>query len=1055
MKRMCFTVMLCCFILPGLIMAQGMTSSAFSGLVTDSDGNPIVGATITALHTPTGTVYTAVTRQDGLFYIPAVRTGGPYTVKVVMDPFKTQELQGLTLKLGEDRNLKFKLALEMIMEEVTVEATNPIISEGRTGASQNVSTGIIESMPSIGRSFDDFARLAPQVDSRGSGAFSAAGKSSRYNNIQIDGAVNNDLFGLGSSGTPGLAAPISLDAVQEFQLVIAPYDVRQGGFTGSSLNAITRSGANMFSGSAYYFGRNQNFVGQGPDKTDYGKFSETQYGFRLGGPILKDKLFFFISGELGNNNSPPTYVIDDSGSSNDFGGASITVADAQRFVSILKDKYGYDPGGFGEGHKEVINDNGKLFARLDYNISDKHRLTLRHNYVSGTSDRTPSAARSYVFPFGDVYYQMENKTNSTVLQLNSTLGKNLFNELTLNYTTIRDQRTTGDILFPQVNVVVAGGNNFTAGTEQYSGANALDQDIIEITDNLTWYMGKHTFTIGTHNEIFNFANLYIRNYYGYWEFSSLDNFAIGKASRYNHDFYNLGTDSKEKWWAEFGVMQLGGYVGDNWAVLPNLKLTIGLRLDMPIVNDTPSANAIVEQIYGIKTDQVASGNMMYSPRLGFNWDVFKNKKTQVRGGIGIFSGRTPYVWISNQFSNTGLEFTRYSINNPTFSFVADPLNQPENGSLPGYSQLVSGISEVDVIDENFTYPQVLRTNLAVDHELPFGIIGTLEFIYSKNLNDILYQNLNLRETGAAALGDRTMYARDVDVTKYGSKKFNDVIYLTNSTQGYQYSLSLQLQKSFNKNSWANASYTYGQAKDVNSGTSSQAASNFGYNPIRYDANDPELVWSNYDVRHRLAAAISYSFNFLKKAPTSFGLFYGSRSGRPYSTTYNPTGGTDANGDGSNGNDLMYIPNNIGEVIMVDTKGIVLADQQTAWNQLNEYIEGDPALADARGSIVARNASREPWYHTLDARLAQDIPLPVLKDNRLQLTLDIVNLLNMLNSEWGKLQYVSNQNDTPVTFKGIDAATGKQKLFFTPRDRFSLSQLSSRWQIQLGIRYLFN
>jgi hypothetical protein len=1041
--------MLCCLMLPGLIMAQGMTSAAFNGLVTDSDGNPVVGATITALHVPTGTVYTAVSRQDGLFNIPAVRVGGPYTVKVVMDPFKTQELQGITLKLGEDRNLKFKLALEMIMEEVTVEATNPIISEGRTGAAQNVSTGIIESMPSIGRSFDDFARLAPQVDARGGGAFSAAGKSSRYNNIQIDGAVNNDLFGLGGSGTPGLSAPISLDAVQEFQLVIAPYDVRQGGFTGSSLNAITRSGANQFSGSAYFFGRNQDFVGKGPDQTDYGTFSENQYGFRLGGPVIKDKLFFFVSGELGKNNSPTTYVIDDSGASNDFGGSSISKADADRFISILKDIYGYDPGGYGPGHKEVINDNGKLFARLDYNITDKHRLTLRHNYVSGTSDRTPSAARSYVFPFGDVYYQLENKTNSTVLQLNSTVGKNLFNELTLNYTTIRDKRTTEGELFPQVLVNIAGGNSFTAGTEQYSGANGLNQDIIELTDNLTWYMGKHTFTIGTHNEFFNFANLYIRNYYGYWEFSSLDNFAIGKASRYNHDFYN--GDPKEKWWAEFGVAQIGGYIGDNWAVLPNLKLTLGVRLDVPIINDIPAENPLVREIYGVGTDQVASGNLMFSPRLGFNWDVFKDKKTQVRGGIGIFSGRTPYVWISNQFSNTGMEFTRYSISNPTFSFVPDPLNQPESG----YPQLVSGISEVDVIDENFVYPQVLRTNVAVDHELPFGIIGTLEFIYSKNLNDILYQNLNLRQTGSLGVGQRVMYARDVDVVEYGSKKFNDVIYLTNSNKGYQYTFSLQLQKNFNKNSWANASYTLGQAKDVNSGTSSQAASNFGYNPIRYDVNDPEMTWSNYDVRHRLAAAVSYTFNFIKKAPTSIGLFYSSRSGRPYSTTYNSSGGTDANGDGAYGNDLIYVPASINEVIMVDTKGVVLADQQAAWDLFNEYIEGDPALVAARGSIIERNASREPWYHTLDARLAQDIPLPVLTDHRLQVTLDIVNLLNMLNSEWGKLQYVSNQNDTPVTLKGIDAATGKQKLYFAPRERFALSQLSSRWQIQLGIRYLFN
>ncbi|MCU0235636.1 MAG: carboxypeptidase regulatory-like domain-containing protein [Acidobacteria bacterium] len=1039
MKRTFFAVLLCCLILPGLAMAQGVTSAAFNGLVTDVDGNPIVGAAITALHTPTGTVYTAVSRIDGLFNIPAVRVGGPYTVTFKMDPFKTQELKGITLKLGEDRNLKIKLALETIAEEITVIASNPIISEGRTGASQNVSTAIIESMPSIGRSFDDFARLAPQVDPRGSGAYSAAGKSSRYNNIQIDGAVNNDLFGLGSSGTPGLATPISLDAVQEFQLVIAPYDVRHGGFTGASLNAITRSGTNAFSGSAYYFGRNQDFVGKGPDNKAYGAFTEKQYGFRLGGPIVKDKLFFFLSGEMGDNKVPTNWVIDDSGSSNDFGGTNVNKADADRFISILKNKYGYDPGGYGEGYKDVIQDNSKLFLRMDYNISDKHRLTLRHNYVTGSRDNNPSKASSYVFPFGDVYYELTNTTNSTVAQLNSTLGNNLFNEFIVNYTTIRDSRAVGDKRFPQVNVAIAGGYRLTAGTEQYSGANSLDQDIIELTDNLTWYKGKHTFTIGTHNEFFNFGNVYIRNYNGYWEFNSLNDFEIGKASRYYHDFYT--SNPKEKWAAKFGVMQLGAYAGDNWAVLPNLTLTIGLRLDVPIINDIPAANPKVEQIYGIKTNQAASGNLLFSPRIGFNWDVNKDKKTQVRGGIGIFSGRTPYVWISNQYSNTGMEFTRFDLRNPVFSFVPDASNQPESG--PG---LVSGTSEVDIIDENFTYPQVLRTNLAVDQELPWGVIGTLEFIYSRNINEILYQNLNLRKTGATAVGGRIMFARDF------SKSFTDVIYLTNSTKGYQYTLSAQFQKSFNKNSWANFSYAYGEAKDVNSGTSSQASSNFVYNPIRFDANDPELTWSNYDVRHRIGAAISYTFNFLKDAPTSIGLFYGARSGRPYSTTYNYY---DANGDTAAGNDLVYVPASINDVIMVDSSGNVIADQNKAWNELNAFIGEDPGLSDYRGKIVPRNASREPWYHGLDARLAQDIPVPGLKDHRLQITLDVVNVLNLLNNEWGKSWYVSNQNDTPWTLKGIDAATGKQKVNFAPRAHYVLSQLGSRWQMQLGLRYSFN
>jgi hypothetical protein len=1046
MKRMLFTLVLCCFILPGLIMAQGVTTAAFNGLVTDSDGNPIVGATITALHTPTGTVYTGVSRIDGLFNIPAVKVGGPYTVTVSMDPFKTQEVNGITLKLGEDRNLKFKLALEAIAEEITVVASNPIISESRTGAAQNVSASIIESMPSIGRSFDDFARLAPQVDARGGGAFSAAGKNNRYNNIQIDGAVNNDLFGLSNSGTPGLAAPISLDAVQEFQLVIAPYDVRQGGFTGSSLNAITRSGTNTLSGSAYFFGRNQDFVGKGPDKTAYGTFSEAQYGFRVGGSVIKDKLFFFLNGEMGKRNSPPDFVIDDMGGSNDFGGTNVNVADAERFISILKNKYGYDKTGtYGTDRFTRDQDNSKIFFRMDYNISDKHRLTLRHNYVNGLTDNPASLAGGKVFAFEDVFYTLRNKTNSTVAQLNSTFGKNLYNELILNYTTIRDSRETGDTLFPQIDVQVKNTYRLTAGTEQYSGANGLNQDIFELTDNLTFYKGKHTFTVGTHNEFFNFQNLYIGNYYGFWTFNSLDDLETGKASGYEYSYSNVAGESK--WWAKFGVMQLGAYAGDSWAVKPNLALTLGVRLDVPIINDTPSANPKVEQLYNIKTDQVASGNLLFSPRIGFNWDVYNDKKTQLRGGIGVFSGRTPYVWISNQFSNTGIEITRISVytkyGQTVPTFVDDPENQPRTG-------FTASTNEINLIDKDFKYPQVLRTNLAVDHQLPLGIIGTLEFVYSKNMNDILYQNINMKPlaTSTTLINDgRPLFTKI-------SKDFSNVIYLTNSNKGYQYSLSLQLQKNFARGSWINAAYTYGQAKDVNSGTSSQARSNYRYNPSGGDPNDPPLAWSNYDVRHHIGIGLSYTADWLKNAPTTISMFYGGRSGRPYSTTYTSSS-SDVNGDNMSDNDLIFVPTGLTQVIMVDSNGAALADQNAAWAKLDAYISQDPALNDARGKIVARNASREPWYHSVDARLLQDIPIPGLKDNKLQFTADVINLLNLFNKDWGVYKYVYNQNDTPVTFKGIDTATGKQKINFSEKaNPFSVSQLASRWQVQLGLRYSF-
>jgi len=1041
MKKLYVAIILGFMILPGLILAQSVTTAAFSGTVVDSDGKGLPGVRIKALHVPTGTAFETLSRIDGRFDIPFVKVGGPYTFTAALTGFAPKTLTIIGLRLGENRDVRLTLAQERIEENVTVTASSPVVSQSRTGASMNVSTTVIESMPSISRTFDDFARLAPQVDARGGGAFSAAGRNSKYNSIQIDGAANNDLFGLSGSGAPGLSAPISLDAVQEFELVLAPYDVRYGGFTGAGLNAITRSGTNTFAGSAYYFGRNQDFIGKGPDQTKYSTFADKQFGLRVGGPVVKDKVYFFLSAEMGRRNSPTTYVIDDSGTSNDFGGASVSVADAQRLVSILKNQYGYDPGGFGADYKKPAANNDKIFFRVDVNLSSKHRLTLRHNYVNGLQDNGPSKASSTVFAFGDDYYRLASKTNSTVLQLQSTLGLNLFNELIVNYSTIRDAREIPSTLFPQVNVAIAGSYRLTAGSEQYSGANSLDQDILEITDNLTWSLGNHMLTLGTHNEFFKFANVYIRNLYGYWEFSSLDNFEKGIASRYYHDFYTA--DPTQKWAARFSVAQFGGYIGDKWAVRPNLFLTFGARLDIPIINNTPAANPTVAGIFNIKTDQAASGNVLFSPRFGFNWDVASDKSTQVRGGVGLFSGRTPYVWISNQFSNTGMEFTRLDIRNPTFAFVKDPLNQPTGGA--GLT------SEVDLIDANFTYPQLFRANVAVDRELPFGIIGTVEFIYSKSLNEINYQNLNIRKLDAIGMGGRYLYARDV------SALYTDVIYLTNTNKGYQYSLSVQLQKNFSNRSWINAFYSYGQAKDINSGTSSQASSNFAYNNIRYNPNDPELTWSNFDVRHRLGAAFSWQFKIFKNAPTTLSMFYGGRSGRPYSTTYNFF---DANGDAASGDDLVYVPASQSEVLFVNSSGVPLADQDTAWASFNKFISGDPGLDGSRGKIAPRNVSREPWYHTLDIRIAQDIPVPVVNGHRLQFTLDIINLLNLFNHDWGRSYYVSNQNDTPWTLQGsnygVDAATGKMRIQWTDRpNRFAMSQLGSRWQIQAGFRYSFD
>jgi hypothetical protein len=1046
MKKMLLTVMLCCFVLPGLIMAQGTTTSAFSGQVTDIDGNPVVGATISVLHTPTGTVYTAISRQDGQYNIPAVKAGGPYTVTVIMDPFKTQELKGIIVKLGENRSLKFKLVLETISEVITVTASNPVISESRTGASQNVSQELIQNLPTITRSLSDFTRMSPQVlnNEETDGAFNAGGRSSRYNNIQIDGAQSNDLFGLGATGTPGSQSEstvISLDAVQEFQVVVAPYDVRQGMFTGGGVNIITKSGRNKAFGSLFYEGRNKSLVGKGIDGLNLADFTDGVFGGSFGGPIVKDKLFFFVNGELENKKTPLDYYVDGSGASFDFG----SLPEVQRFVQILQNKYGYDAGSYGQmtAKKNKLN----LFGRIDWNINNNNRLTLRSSILSSDMESLSRTSNSS-FNLGNAGVIYQTRSHSTVLQIDSTLSQNLFNQLIINYQHVQDTPTYMGTAFPSISVKISGNKTLYAGSEQYRHINILKQDLIEITDNMTLFKGNHTLTFGTHNEIFKFYNAYVQFAFGKYGFNSLDDLEAGKASSYDR-YYSLTDDPNTP--SKFSVFQLGLYGMDEWKVSPKLKLTLGLRADVPIFPDTPYENPKVEAAFGIPTNQTPTGNILWSPRLGFNYQIGENQDMQIRGGIGIFSGRTPYVWISNQYGNTGVDLGRYQLFS-SITFRPDINNQYTNPS-PVYD------GDICLNSKDYRFPQVMRTSLAIDKKLPFGFTGTVEFVYSKTVKDIFYQNINIAATGAVNTFDgRPLFGKQSTAggssTKYGTptwvnKNFKNVLLLTNTNQGYTWNASIQLQKEWGAaGNSINLVYSFGRAKDVSTPTSSRAISNWQYNMTQGDPNKQFLFDSVFDPGQRILFAISKRFDFFKNAPTNLSVVYNGHSGARYSTIFY----NDVNGDGAL-NDLMWVPKSADQIIL--TKG--------TWEQLDAYIKSDPGLEKYRGQILPRASSRENWYNGCDLRLAQQIPVPIATGHRVEVYLSVKNFFNMLNKKWGVFRYFAYE-DAPLTFMGYDSATGKPKFEFygktdsadlTNNDfRYTINQMLSRWQMLLGVNYRF-
>ena len=1027
------------------IFAQGVTTAAISGIITDQNGDALPSATVMAVHEPTGTQYGTTTLLNGRFNILGLRVGGPYKVTVSYVGYKTETRKNIFLELGENLTLNMQLSTsEVKLSEVKVTANrNPIISSDRTGSFENVSAKQIQEVPTISRTFQNFAKLSPLFSGTN---MQAAGRNNRYNNIQIDGTQYNDLFGLGSSGTPGGQTgsnPISLDAIQSFQVVIAPYDVRYGGFTGGGINAITRSGTNNYEGSVYGYGRNQAFSGLSPDanQTKLNNFNDDQYGVRFGGPIVQDKLFFFTNLELTQHTTPL------SNTALGPQGNAINQALADSLSAILG-AHGFNAGS--TATTNVQQPSTKFFLRFDYNIDENNKLTLRNNYVHSYQDNLNNRGATYALSFDSYNYRITNTTNSTVLQLNSTLGNQLSNELILGYTSISDRRGPTGSPLPEINVVMNGGFTLYAGTDRFSSANALDQHIFEFTDNLTYITGNHILTFGTHNEFFSFKNLFIRSYWGYYQYrvNYLSQLNFNSPSFYQR-VYSRTSDPQPA--AQFSVNQLGFYAQDEWSVMPNVKLTYGLRLDIPIFPTKPSQNDSVSFYFpGYNTSNIPSGNILWSPRVGFNWDINGDHVNQLRGGVGIFTGRVPYVWMSNNYGNTGTMIAEVDGFAGT-QFSADPYNQPGVGApgtgAPKYT------SEIDLVNPNLKMPQVLRFDVALDRQLPYDVTGTIEALYSKSLNDMMYNEINLNPIKGYLPDGRPMYGG----TNSGNNNFLGMYYLTNTSQGYQYNFSVQLQRNVPIGISGNIGYTYGRAFDQNGVLSSQAQSQMNYNPIAYNPNNPSVTTSDFEVRNRIFASVTYTQEFFENAPTSISLYYNGQTGQPISYMVNG----DMNNDGFYGNDLFYIPQNDGDIELGTVKnGAYTAANAATYASFDSFINNNAYLSSHRGTIAQRNASTYPWRNELDMRISQTLPAFSAK-HFFQISLDILNLPNLLKSTWGWDVSGGYNTYNVVSFSGYDTKTKPGTSipvygFRAPANNlaWNYDNLTSRWTMQLGLRYTF-
>jgi Carboxypeptidase regulatory-like domain len=1017
--------------------AQTITTGTLSGTVEDQQGGRLPGATVEAVHVATGTTYNTVTSApDGRYSILNVRVG-TYNIKVTLSGFKPAERKDVTVGLGEDKAVAVKLELAQVAETVTVVAETSAIDLSRAGTAGSISNEVKEALPTITRGITDIARTNVYFNPMGlnedTPVSSVAGRSQRYNSFQIDGAVNNDLFGLAAGGgSPGGNAgtqPIAFDAIQEIQLVVSPYDIRQSGFSGGGINAITKSGTNALHGSAFLYGRNQKWVGKGITNTAISTFRDKQGGGSLGGKVVQNKVFFFGTLDYGRKATPAGVSVGGTGVQFLPGNEALV----DRFIADLKNLYGYDLGPSAKNEYTRETNSDKFFGRADFNIG-RSQLTVRHNYVNARNDVGTPTTGLYIFPDG--FYRFGSKTNSTVGQLTSRFGAAV-NEARVAYTRVREQRGTQPCCpnpFPNVTVNLLGTVQARAGIETFSGANQLDQDIVEITDDYTKVMGRHQITLGTHNEFFKFRNLFIRDFYGNYTFTSLANFESGAAQNFSHSF-SATSDPLQP--AKFGVNHMGFYAGDQWHFSQKLTLTGGARLDVVRFPDTPNANPVAEQNFGYRTD-IVPNNVLFSPRVGFNWARRGDLSEQIRGGIGLFAGRTPYVWMSNQYGNTGVDFTRLSVTNGSQKFVSDPLNQPTSVSGTG-----AATNEIDLIDPNFKYPSVIRGNLAYDRKLPLGLYGTFEWTYTSTVNDIRYQNINLQQVGTLSVVNPSGANPDGRPTYLRNKvpTLGDVLLLTNTTAGNSWTMAFEVKRPFKSGFFVDVAYLYGDSHTTMDGTRDQAISTWNTVYTPGDPNNVPLARSDYSPGNRINITTTYNMSLGKGYSATASLFYSGQSGRPYSLLF---GGSGVNGDTASLNDLFYLPTASDQITY--TNG--------TYQDLQLFMQVYDCTNSQIGQIMKRNTCRGPWINTADARFAVTLPFKKVKA---EITWDILNLINLFDPKGGLFRY-ANFNDVlpvvPTVTSGVLTGYNLATITAPGFDRFTRSDLRSRWQMQLGGRVRF-
>ena len=1071
-----------------------VTTASMSGTVMFQD-EPVIGATVLAVHEPSGTNYGTITNVDGRFSLQGMRTGGPYKVTISYVGYQSAVYSGITLQLGENYNLNVKLKESSeTLDEIVITAAKTKFNTEKTGATTNISSSQITSLPTINRSISDIARLSPYASD-----MSFAGGDGRSTNFTVDGANFNNNFGL-SDNLPGGGNPISMDAIEEVQVVIAPFDVRQTNFIGGGINAITKSGTNTFKGSAYTYFQNQNMRGNSIDGEDLGaraKESKTIYGATFGGPIIKNKLFFFANVEV---EKQPQQVIKwrarTEGEQPDENNyiSRTTLSDMQKVSDFLRDKYGYDTGS--ATNFPADEKNLKLLGRIDWNITNGHKLSVRYNYTKNTAWNAPNAismdggsgSRLYntsrvgyqSMSFANSMYSQDNKVSSVSADLNSRFSDKISNQLLFTYTDIEDMRGTNSSPFPFIDILAgkdAEGNQImepymSAGYELFTYNNGVKNKITSIIDNFTYFAGDHKITAGISFEHQLASNAYMRNGTGYYRYSSLDDFLNGAAPETFAWTYGYNGVSDPK--AQVTFNQIGFYAQDEWNIRPNVKLTYGIRFDDLIFDnsDLQRNDAIYDLDFGgkhIDTGKWPKSRMQISPRVGFVWDVFKDNSLKVRGGTGIFTGRLPLVFFTNMPTNSNMVQNAVVFGTKYENGIAvshdSRLDQLAGGMITNVDDAIKKFglpttienpvagSKISGVKDNFKMPQIWKTSLAVDYQLPtsFPLSVTGEFIYNKNINAVTLENINIKDPSNwehfNGADNRLIYPSDYT---YVSGK--NAVVLTNTSKGHGYTANVTVNAQPVEDLNMMLAYTHTESKEISGLPGSDPVSTWQGMLTIDGPNFATVQRSRYVVPDKVFAAINYNLPFRHKGllrKTSLNLFYSGYSASGYSFAYT----NDMNGDGIN-NDMMYIPKDDSEIKFKNE-----ADRTAFWN----FVDQDSYLKNHKGEYAEAYAARAPWVHRFDLRITEDFSFKAGKtEHHFQLSLDFMNIGNMINSKWGVMKNASSSNGCRILkYEGMD--DNKTPIFSMykingeyPTETYSYNRIYTEcWKMQVGIRYIFN